>query len=133
MHNYDYYKHIKNNNVSLRLHAAASIRIPYSTYSFRTLLPMVTMRPLFFAALSVDLHVESNTYIFRNNLQVRLSPIKSQNLRKYTNLFKRPSTYPSNSKYNFKSFNYCEHLCTKTITLFVQVINISIIYDSELN
>ena len=68
----------------LRLHAASSVRIPTSTHSFRTLLPTVRIRPLnLFSASSVDLHGTSNTNVLRNNLRVRLSPIKSPVLRKY--------------------------------------------------
>ena len=99
----------------LRLHAASSVRIPTSTYSFRTLLPTVRIRPLnLFSASSVDLHGASNTNALRNNLRVRLSPIKSPVLRKYLNPFKRPSMYPSISKCNAKSCNCCQHLCTKS-------------------
>ena len=62
----------------LRLHAASSVRIPTSTHSFRPLSPTVRMRPQnLFSASSVDLHGASNTNILRNNLRVRLSPIKS--------------------------------------------------------
>ena len=45
---------------------------------------------------------------------LKLSPIKSSVLRKYPNPFKRPSMYPNSSKCNVKSFNCCEHLCSKT-------------------
>ena len=70
----------------LRLHAASSVRIPTSSHSFRTLLPTARMRPLnLFSASSVDLHGASNTNILRNNLRVRLSPIKSPVLLKYPN------------------------------------------------
>ena len=80
----------------LMLHGASSVRFPTSTHSFRTLLPTVRIRPLnLFSASSVDLHGASNTYILRNNLRVKLSPIKSPVLRKYPNLFKRPSMYSS--------------------------------------
>ena len=66
----------------LRLHAASSVRIPTSTHSFRTLLPTVRIRPLdLFLASSVNLHGASNANVFRNNLRVRLSPIKSLVLR----------------------------------------------------
>ena len=94
-----------------RLHAASSVRIPYYNNSFRTLLPTVRMRPLnLFSTSSVDLHGTSNTYNLCNNLQVRLSPIKSPVLHKYPNPFKRPSMYPSISKCNVKSCNCCEHV-----------------------
>ena len=99
----------------LRLHATSSVRIPNSTHNFRTLLPTLRMRPLnLFSTSSVDLHGAFNTNILRNNLRVKLSPIKSLVLRKYPNPFKRPCMYPSISKCNAKSSNCCEHLCIKT-------------------
>ena len=90
----------------LRLHAASSVRIPTSAHSFRTLLPTVRLRPLnLFSASSVDLHGASNTNVLGNNLRVRLSPMKSPLVRKYLNPFKRPSMYPSISKWIAKSYN----------------------------
>ena len=87
----------------LRIHAASSVRIPNSTHSFQTLLPTVRTRPLnLFLTSSVDRHGAYNTNILRNNLRVKLSPIKSPVLRKYQNPFKRPSVYPSISKCNAK-------------------------------
>ena len=119
----------------LRLHAASSVRIPNSTHSFRTFLPTVRIRPLnLFSASSVDLHGASNTNVLRNNLRVRLSPIKSPVLRKYLNPFKRPSTYPSISKCNAKSCNCCQHLCTNTtITSSVNGRTFSVINNSDLD
>ena len=100
----------------VRLRAVSSVRIPTSTHSFRPFLPTVSIRPLnLFSASSVDLHGASNTNVLRNNLRVRLSPIKSPVLRKYLNPFKRLSMYPSISKYNAKSCNCCQHLCTNII------------------
>ena len=62
----------------LRLHAASSVRIPHSTNNFRTLLPTVRMTPLnLYSASTVNLYGASNTTMFRNNLRVRLSPLKS--------------------------------------------------------
>ena len=49
-----------------------------------------------------------------NNLRVRLSPLKSHILRKYTNPFKRCGMYPSISKCNAKRCKCCKHLSTKT-------------------
>ena len=119
----------------LRLHAASSVRIPTSTYSFRTLLPTVRIRPLnLFSASSVDLHGASNTNVLRNNLRVRLSPIKSPVLRKYLNPFKRASMYPSISKCNAKSCKCCQHLCTNTtITSSVNGRTFSVINNSDLD
>ena len=119
----------------LRLHAASSVRIPTSAHSFRILLPILRIRPLnLFSASSVDLHSASNTNVLRNNLRVRLSPIKSPVLRKYLNPFKKPSMYPSISKCNAKSCNFCQHLCTDTtITSSVNGRTFSIINNSDLD
>ena len=118
----------------LRLHAASSVRIPTSTHSFRTLLPIVRIRPInLFSASCVDLHGASNTNVLRNNLRVRLSPIKSPVLRKYLNPFK-PSMYPSISKCNANSCNCCQHLCTNTtITSSVNGRTFSVINNSNLD
>ena len=59
-------------------------------------MPAVRLRPLnLLSASSVNLHGLANTNIFQNNLRVRLSPLKSPVLRKYSNPFKRPGMYPS--------------------------------------
>ena len=92
------------------------------------------MRPLKFSASSVNLHGASITNIFRNYLRVRLSPIRSPVLRKYSNPFKIHSTcmYPNISKCNVKGCNCCEHLCTKTtITSSVNGRTYSVINDSD--
>ena len=119
----------------LRLHAASSVRIPISTHSFRTLLPTIRIRPLnLFSASSVDLHGLSNTNVLRNNLRVRLSPIKLPVLRKYFNPFKRPSMRPSIFKCNAKFFTCCQHLCTNTtITSSVNGRTCSVINNSDLD
>ena len=60
----------------LRLHAASTVRIPHSTYNFQNLLPTVRVTPLnLFSASTVNLNgaSNSNTCMFRNNLQIRLS------------------------------------------------------------
>ena len=133
IHKYDYYKHGKNYDISLRLHAASSVRIPTSTHSFPTLLPTVRIRPLnLFSASSVDLHGASNTNVLHNNLRVRISPIKSPVLRKYLNPFKRLSMYPSISKCNAKSCVCCQHLITNTtITLSMNGRTVVVINNSD--
>ena len=99
----------------LRLHAASTVRIPHSTNNFQNLLPTVRVTPLnLFSTTTVNLHGASNSNIIRNNLQIRLSPLKSPILRKYINPFKRPGMYPSISKCNAKKCNCCNHLCSKT-------------------
>ena len=117
----------------LSLHAASSVWIPTPTYSFRTLLPTVRIIPLnLFSASSVDLHGASNTNVLRNNLRVRLSPIKSPVLRKNLNPFKRPGMYPSICKCNAKSCNWCQHLSTiTTITSSVNGRTFSVILNNS--
>ena len=89
---------------TVNLHGASnSIRIPHSNNNFQKLLPTVRVTPLnLFSASTVNLHGASNSSMFRNNLQVRLSPLKSPILRKYINPFNRPGMYPSISKCNAK-------------------------------
>ena len=83
--NYDYHKKIRK-LTPLRLHAASTVRIPHSTNNFQNLLPTVRVTPL---NLFSDLHGASNSNMFRNNLQIKLSPLKSPILRKYINPFSR--------------------------------------------
>ena len=117
----------------LRLHAASTVRIPHSTNNFQNLLPTVRVTPLF-SASTVNLHGASNSNMFRNNLQIRLSPLKSPILRKYINPFKRPGMYPSISKCNAKKCNCCNHLCSKTtITSSVNGRTFSVVNDSDLD
>ena len=119
----------------LRLHAASTVRIPHSTNSFQNLVPTVRVTPLnLFSASTVELHGASNSNMFRNNLQIRLSPLKSHILRKYANPFKRPGLYLRISKCNVKKCNCCNHLCSKTtITSFVNGMTFSVVNDSELD
>ena len=62
------------------------------------------------SASSVNLHGITNSNVFHNNLRIRLSPLKSPILRKYTNPFKRCGMYPSISKCNAKRCKCCKHL-----------------------
>ena len=67
----------------LRLHAASTARIPHSTNNFQNLLRTVRVTSLnLFSASTVNLHGASYSNMFRNNLQIRLSPLKSPILRK---------------------------------------------------
>ena len=96
----------------LRLHSASSVRIPQSINNFRTMLPSVLVRSInLFSAASVNFSGAGNTNMFKNNLRIRLSLLKSP-IRKYTNPFKRSGMYPSISKCNAKRFRCCSHLCT---------------------
>ena len=119
----------------LRLHAASTVRIPHSTNNFQNLLPTIRVTPLnLFSASTVNLHGASNSNMFRNNLQIRLSPLKSPILRQYINPFKRPGMYPSISKCNAKKCNCCNRLCSKTtITSSVNGRTFSVVNDSDLD
>ena len=62
----------------LRLHAASPVWIPHSTNNFQNLLPTVRGSPLnLCSASTVNLHGAANSNVFRNNLQIRVSPLKS--------------------------------------------------------
>ena len=64
---------------------------------------------------------------------IRLSPLKSPILRKYTNPFKRCGMYPNISKCNAKRCKCCKQLSTKTtVTSSVNGRQFSVIYNSEL-
>ena len=79
----------------------------------RIMLPSVLVRPTnLFSAASVNFSGAGNTNMLKNNLRIRLSPLKSPILRKYTNLFKRNCMYPSISKCNAQRCKCCSHLCT---------------------
>ena len=91
----------------ISLHLASSVRIPSSVNNFRDML-----------------------------LTVRLSPLVSTIIRKYTkpfNAFKRRGMYPNISKCNAKRCVCCTHLCTKTtITSSVNGRQFSIINNNDL-
>ena len=96
---------------------------------------LIRVTPLnLFSASTVNLHGASNSNMFRNKLQIRLSPLKSPILRKYIYPFKRPGMYPSISKCNAKKCNCCNHLCSKTtITSSVNGRTFSVVNDSDLD
>ena len=116
---------------SLRLRSASSVWIPHSVNNFRTLIHAVRLRPLNLLSAS---HGLANTNIFRNNLRVRLSPLKSLVLRKYSNLFKRPGMYLHISKCNANRYNCCKHLCSSsTVTSSVNGRKFSVVNNSDLD
>ena len=72
----------------ISLHSASSVSIPSSVSNFQDMLPTI-----------------------------RLSPLGSPFIRKYTkllNAFKKRGMYPNVSKCNAKRCVCCKHLCTKT-------------------
>ena len=110
-------------------------RLTLEPCNFRTLVPAVRLRPLnLLSASSINLHGLANTNIFHNNLRVRLYPLKSPALRKYSNPFKRPGMYPSISKCNAKRCNCCKHLCTNsTVISSVNGWKFSVVNNSDLD
>ena len=118
----------------LRVHSASSVRIPHSINNFRTMLPSVLVRPInLFSVASVYFSGASNTNMFKNNLRIRLSPLKSPILRKYTNPFKRSGMYPRSSKCNAKRCRCCSHLCTvSTVSSSVNGRRFSVVNMSDL-
>ena len=95
----------------LRLHSASSVQIPSSTTKFNTMLPSIKIRSLnVLSASFINLHGITNSNVFHNNLTIRLSPLKSHILRKYTNPFKKCGMYPSISKCNAKRCKCSKHL-----------------------
>ena len=117
----------------LGLLSVSSVRIANSINNFRTLIPVVRLRPLnLLSASSVNLHGLANTSIFHNNRRVMLSSLKSPVLRKYSNPVKKPSMYPSISKCNAKRCNCCMHLCTNsTVTSSVNGRKFSVVNNSD--
>ena len=120
----------------LRLHSASSVEIPSSTRKFNTLLPSIKIRPLnILSAYSVNLHAIINSNVLHNNLRIRLSPLKSPTLCKYTNPFKRCGMYLSISKCNAKRCKFCKQLLSTrtTVTSSVKGRQFSVINNSELD
>ena len=99
------------------------------------MLPSIKKSTLNILSLSsVNLHGITNSNVFHNNLRIRLSPLKSPILRKYTNPFKRCGMYPSISKCNAKRCKCCKHLSIKTnVTSSVNDRQFSVINKSELD
>ena len=74
--------------------SASSVRIPQNIG--RSLLPTINITPLKLSSVSsIRLNGASNCNIFRNSLRIRLSSVRSPIFRKYKNLDKRRSLYPS--------------------------------------
>ena len=128
-------KRINISRSPLRLHSASFVQIPSSTRKFNTMLPSIKIRPLItLSASSVNLHGISNSNAFHNYLRIRLSPLQSPILRKYTNPVKRCGMYPSISKCNAKRCKCCKHLSTKTtLTSSLNGRQFSVINKSELD
>ena len=117
-----------------RVQPASSVRIPQNTG--RYLLPTINITPLKLSSVSsIRLNGASNCNIFRNSLKIRLSaPVKSPIIRKYKNLDKRRSLYPSISTCNVKSCICCSHLnCKSTIRSTVNGRQFPIVNTTDLD
>ena len=117
----------------LRLHSTSSVQILRFTHNFRTIIP--SMRHLnLFSASSIILQGAANTNVFRSYLRVRLSPLKSQILRKYINQFKRREMYSSISKCNATRCSCWKHLgVISTVTSSVNGRQFSVIKSTDLD
>ena len=113
----------------LRLHSASAVQIPSSTRKFNTMLPSIKIHPLnILSESSVNLHGITNSNVFHSNIGIRLPPLISPILLKYTNPFKRCGMYPSISKCNAKRCKCCKHFITKsTVTSSVNGRQFSVI------
>ena len=79
----------------LLLHSASSIQIPQSTNKYNSMLPSVYISPLKLRlATKINLHGVSGSFLFRNHLKVRLSPLKSPVLRSSRSKYRRSVVYP---------------------------------------
>ena len=116
-----------------RVQTASSVRIPQNIG--RSLLPTINITPLKLSSVSsIRLNGASNCNIFRNSLRIRLSPVKSPIIRKYKNLDKRRSLYPSISTCNVKSCICCSHLnCKSTFCSTVNGRQFSIVNTTDLD
>ena len=82
----------------VRLHSVSSFRISHSVHKFRNLIPSVKLQPLNLGSTSsINFNGLNNASIFHKCFRIKLSPLKSPVLRKYSNPFKRPDMYPSTS------------------------------------
>ena len=104
----------------IMVHSVSSVRIPHSVNDLTSFPPSVRIRLLnLYSASNVHLYGLSNFNVLRNNSFIRLSPIRSSILRKYSNPFKRPRMNPNVSK------------CTKPFVLPLMFLS-SVINNSEL-
>ena len=94
----------------------------------------VLVRPInLLSAASVNFSGAGNTNMFKNNLRIRLSPLNSPILRKYTNPFKRSGMYPSISRGNAKRCRCCSQFCTaSTVSSSVNDRRFSVVNMSDL-
>ena len=117
----------------LRLHSASSVQILQSTNRYKSMLPSVYFSPLkLHSATKINLHRVSYYALFRNNLKVHLSPLKSPVLRNSRSKDRRGVVYPSIPTCNAKRCSCCKHLCCKsTIKSNINGRQFSVITNSD--
>ena len=72
--------------------------------------------------------------MFNKHLRVRLFPIKSPILCKYTSPFKTSGMYPRISKYNVNRYRSCKYLCSaSTVSSSVNGRRFSVVKYSDLD
>ena len=109
------------------LHSASSVKIPQYTYRYDSWLPSVYVSPLkLHSATKINVHGVSDSALFRNQLKVRLSPLKSPVLKNSRNKYRRSVVYPYIYKCNTKRCTCCKHLhvcCKELLNLTLMVYN----------
>ena len=117
--------------------ACLGMVLTHTTSMIRTKLTKLHISPISLHSAS-SVHIPNSVNNFRDMLPtIRLSPLRSPIIRKYTkpfNAFKRRGMYPYVSKCNAKRCSCCTHLCTKTtITSSVNGRHFSIINNSDMD
>ena len=128
-------------NISpLRLHSAASVHIPNTTYNqlFNSK-PFVRLSQLKLHSATSFVTPSINVFNCFQNPKVTLSPLKNSIIRKYSKipslaLCKKPRVYPTISKCNSKRCKCCNYLCSgSTIksTVNGRVFSVDLPYDID--
>lgn len=109
----------------IRLSSASSVQTPHKIKSFKSLQPSVRLSRINLSSASsinmTGLQRAHCTNLFKNNLKITLSPLKSPILRKYnistTNNLNdgRRRPYPSIFKCNSKRCRCCDYLNCNSI------------------
>ena len=121
----------------LRSHSASPVLLPNNTASSLRHTPSVRLSSLnFHSAKSFNIpRTNTNSIpVFRNNLRIRISPIKSPILRKYNIKPSRSRGYHSIYNCNSKRCGCCNFLSHRsTITSNVNGRTFNVKFDSDVN
>ncbi len=135
---------IKGNILTPRLSSASSVHIPTKLNTFKYMQPSICLSRInLSSATSVNVTGLQNaqcTHLFKNNLKIKLSPIKSHILKKYNistpiklNDGRRRS-YPFIYKCNLKRCRCCSFLnCQSTIKSTVNGRTFSVNINSDVD